>query len=287
MSIKISLTGDIGSGKSTISELLSKKLDARKYSTGNIIRDLARNKNMSVVDFNFYMEEHPEIDYEIDQGLVKMSDIDENIIIDSRMAWKFVQNTFKVYLSTAINVSAQRIHNDKRDVESFSSVAETEKNIKARKASENLRYSTKYNVDFSNLDNFDFVIDTSVASAETLSEYIIRNYLLWINNSDYAKCYMSSLRMIPRIPINESLAPLSLDLSSSDNYVGLVYHQDNFYILNNHNVVAYCIENNIELIPCRLTGFKAEGSSSPTSFNKEIVDGWANYIKEKGKTPLY
>jgi len=250
MNVKISLAGDIGSGKSTISKLLSERLNARIYSTGNLTREMARKKNMTVVDFNYYMDKNPEIDREIDQGLIDLSDIDEDIIIDSRMAWHFVKNTFKVFLSTDINISAKRIHNEKRDTESYSTVEETIERIKARKNSEKLRYFTKYNVDCTDLTLYDFIIDTSVSSPDIICDYILRNYTVWKNNGGYAKCYMTYLRMSPLLSVNDVEVPVALDLTDPVNYVSLLSDGDSFYIIHNHSVVIYCINNNVELIPC-------------------------------------
>ena len=40
MSFKISLAGDLGSGKSTVGKILSRKLGAEVYSTGTIQRQI-------------------------------------------------------------------------------------------------------------------------------------------------------------------------------------------------------------------------------------------------------
>ena len=94
---KISLAGDLGSGKSTVSDILISKLGAEYYSTGSIVRGVAEKMNMTVVELNKYMETHPEIDTMIDDGLRELSSDPRLLIIDSRMAWHFTEGTFKVY----------------------------------------------------------------------------------------------------------------------------------------------------------------------------------------------
>ena len=91
MSIKISLAGDLGSGKSTVSAILVERLGATYYSTGAICREVAASHGMSVVEMNVYMETHPELDHEIDDGVRALSHREENLIIDSRMAFLFVE----------------------------------------------------------------------------------------------------------------------------------------------------------------------------------------------------
>ena len=96
MGNKISLAGDLGSGKSTVAKLLIEALGAEYYSTGAIVRAVAEKRGMTVADLNVYMETHPEIDKEIDDGLVALSEDPRPLIIDSRMAWHFTADTFKV-----------------------------------------------------------------------------------------------------------------------------------------------------------------------------------------------
>ena len=140
MKDKISLAGDLGSGKSTVSKIIIDRLGAEYYSTGAIVRGVAEKHGMTVVELNKYMETHPEIDHEIDDGLVALSDVDKLLIIDSRMAWHFTRGTFKVYLSIDIETGAYRIMNANRDGEHRATLEETVKDTRDRRASEKKRY---------------------------------------------------------------------------------------------------------------------------------------------------
>ena len=106
---KISLAGDLGSGKSTVAKILLAELGAEYYSTGSIVRSIAERMGMEIGELNVYMETHPEIDTEIDDGLVALASDPRALIIDSRMAWHFTAGTFKIYLSTDIEVASARI----------------------------------------------------------------------------------------------------------------------------------------------------------------------------------
>ena len=130
MKDKISLAGDLGSGKSTVSKIIIDRLGAEYYSTGAIVRGVAEKHGMTVVELNKYMETHPEIDHEIDDGLVALSDVDKLLIIDSRMAWHFTRGTFKVYLSIDIETGAYRIMNANRDGEHRATLEETVKDTR-------------------------------------------------------------------------------------------------------------------------------------------------------------
>ena len=70
--IKISLAGDLGSGKSTVGRLLAEKFGAQMYSTGTIQRELAEKMGMTTLELNKYSETHPEIDNMIDERILQI-----------------------------------------------------------------------------------------------------------------------------------------------------------------------------------------------------------------------
>jgi cytidylate kinase len=183
MATIISLTGDLGSGKSTVSNLLCKQLNCDYVYTGAIQRKIADRYNMTTTELNKYSETHPEIDEEIDSTFKALNSA-ENLIVDSRLAWFFIPDSFKVFLKTDLMVSADRISKDRdRKSENYASQAEAVQNIIARKTSENKRYCELYGVDCSNMDNFDLVVDTSFITPAAAAEIIINGYRQWLASS--------------------------------------------------------------------------------------------------------
>lgn len=173
--IKISITGDLGSGKSTVCKFIMEQYGFKIYSIGSIQRSLAQKYNMSILEFNKYMETHTEIDEEIDNELSKIGNRDENMILDSRMAWHFVPQSFKVYLAVDIAIAAKRIYAmDRGNVEAYSNIEDAKAKILQRKSSENFRYLNKYGVDCSLMDNYDLVIDTSYLSPQQITDIIMK-----------------------------------------------------------------------------------------------------------------
>jgi cytidylate kinase len=180
MATKISITGALGSGKSTVCRQLLAGYGLKTFSTGAIQRGIAAGMGMSTLELNKYSETHPEIDRQIDGELEKLSDVDEDMVIDSRMAWHFVRNTFKVYLTADDTVAAERVFGDKRGAaEGYGDVNETLARLRARKESENARYLEKYGVDCGDLTNYDLILDTSEITPETAAELIMTQYRLW------------------------------------------------------------------------------------------------------------
>ena len=176
----ISITGDLGSGKSTVSNLLYKRLGYDYIYTGKIQREIAGRYGMTTLELNKYSETHPEIDEEIDATFRSLND-SANLVVDSRLAWFFIPKSFKVFLKTDLIVSANRILNDsQREEERYLSKEEAVNKIIARKKSENERYMELYGADCSNLSNFNLIVDTSFITPERVAEIILVEYNLWL-----------------------------------------------------------------------------------------------------------
>ena len=195
MKDKISLAGDLGSGKSTVAKILLDRLGAEYYSTGAIVRNIAAKRGMSVVELNVYMETHPDIDNEIDEGITALGDIDKCLVIDSRMAWHFTKGTFKVYLSVDPEVSAIRIMSANREGEHAATLEETVKQTKARRESEKKRYLAQYGVDIKDLTNYSLILDTTTATPEQVAECLLNSFELWQKDKNYNAAFISSERI--------------------------------------------------------------------------------------------
>ena len=195
MADKISLAGDLGSGKSTVADILINRLGAEYYSTGAIVRSIAARHGMSVVELNVYMETHPEIDNEIDNGLVELGKVDKSMIIDSRMAWHFTEGTFKVYLSTDVETSALRIMGANRQGEHASTLEATIADTKARRESEKKRYKTQYGVDIKDLSNYTLIVDTTFATPDEVADCIISALDKWRADKSYRAAFISPDRL--------------------------------------------------------------------------------------------
>lgn len=172
---KITLTGDLGSGKSAVSKLLCASTAYEYVSTGRIQRELARELGLDTLEMNRQADTDPSIDQRIDGIFVSLGQDPRGYIVDSRMAWFFLPGSFKVYLQTDLRVAAERILRDPaRNSEQYASVEEAMEKIRARKESENARFLLKYGADSTNLLNFDLVINTSQRTPEQVADLILQ-----------------------------------------------------------------------------------------------------------------
>jgi len=172
----ITITGDLGSGKSTVAHLLQERLHYNYINTGKILREIALKHNMTTLALNKYAETHPEIDEEIDATFKSLSE-SSNLIIDSRLAWFFLPQSFKVYLKTELAVAIRRISGDRLRInESYASVEEAATQISERKQSENKRYMELYGANCDDLSQFNVIIDTTTITPVQVAEIIITEY---------------------------------------------------------------------------------------------------------------
>lgn len=172
---KITLTGDLGSGKSAVSRILCERTGFEYVSTGRIQRQLAQEMGLDTLEMNRRADTDPSIDQRIDGIFVDLGKDPKGYVVDSRMAWFFLPESFKVYLQADVQIAAARILSDPtRNSEQYASLEEAVEKISARKQSENARFLAKYGADSTNLNNFDLVIDTAQRSPEQVADLILK-----------------------------------------------------------------------------------------------------------------
>lgn len=178
----IALAGDLAAGKGTVSEILIRDLNYGIYRNGEYVRKLAKEKGLDITSFNAYLAEHPEIDLQIEKSAAEYAKDHDNFIIDARLGWYAVPESFKVYLRVDINVAAQRAFNDskRKSTENFETVEEQKADMERRYKSENERYWKLYNVHKEDMSNYDLVIDTTNLLPEEVADIIKSEYKKWL-----------------------------------------------------------------------------------------------------------
>lgn len=158
----ITVSGRAGAGKSTLAKALAKKLTLKRYSSGDLQRQIAKEKGLSLLDLNKLEEQSDALDKLVDKKTADLGRNEDDFVIDGRLTFHFIPRaTLKVFLDADINERARRIFNDERDGDSYKSLADTVKAIKIREASEKKRYKKYYGLDYTKPSNFDLIVDTT------------------------------------------------------------------------------------------------------------------------------
>ena len=174
----IAITGKLGSGKSTVAQVLSEKLGYETYSTGSVQRKAAADMGITTLELNERMMTDPSLDHIIDDTVTKISLERDNIIFDSRMAWHFARNAFRVYINVDTAEAARRVFAAGRgDVETYATEEDAREALEKRAELERERFLDIYGVDYTDPANYDLVIDSTDKTPDITAGIIISEFM--------------------------------------------------------------------------------------------------------------
>lgn len=168
----ISIAGAEGAGKSTIAKMLSAELGWPRYYIGGIRREKARERGLTLAEYNKLGESDPSTDLEVDEYQKKLGETQDNFIIEGRTSWHFIPQSFKIFLGVKIDEAAKRIfaalqENQERNEDSgMNSLADVLESLKKRRESDKKRYQQYFKIDVFDLSHFDYVLDTTNLTVE-------------------------------------------------------------------------------------------------------------------------
>jgi cytidylate kinase len=252
MPLRVTIAGDIGSGKSTVAKRLAELVGVDALSTGGIQRQLAQKRGLTVLELNKLAEEDASIDRDIDSYLMDLSPGD--LVVESRMAWHFVPDTLKAYLYISDKAAARRILGAQRSDEDYRKTADPTEQILARRNSEVIRFKKYYNVDIDNLMNYDLVIDTTFAAVDE----VVKQITEYKEFQNRPTCLIDPRNLVPTQGVRESardqfsIVEKSIQSHGFDFakpiltlYVGHV-----FYVLDGHVRTAAAVRSGTKFVPC-------------------------------------
>ena len=188
----ITIAGDIGSGKSAVGKALSAALGFEYFSTGSLQRAIAEKRGMTTLELNAYSESHPEIDREIDEYSAQLGRERQHFILDSRLAWHFIPQSFKIFLSVAPREAARRILGDSaRTSEHYDGLDRAHHDILERRESERRRFRQLYGLDCGDAGNYDLVVETTGVSFEAVVNVCMDAYSQWSGGEIPEKHWMA------------------------------------------------------------------------------------------------
>ncbi|MFQ6050395.1 MAG: (d)CMP kinase [Candidatus Hydrothermarchaeota archaeon] len=160
--VTITIGGYPGSGTSTLARQLSHRRNLRLVSVGELFREIAKNRGMTLEELSKTAEEDHSIDIELD-NLQKKIAKEGNVVLEGRLSGWMVNGDIKIWLKAPIEVRAKRVA--KRDNLGMKEALEK---IKIRELSERKRYKEIYNIDIDDLSIYDIILSTEKWSPEIL-----------------------------------------------------------------------------------------------------------------------
>lgn len=159
----ITVSGPHGTGKSTYARALANSLGMRYLCAGELFRDLARQKGMTLEAFSKYAANNSEVDSMVD-ARTREEALKGNVVVDAQLgAWMLKNDAaLKLLLVASDEIRFKRIAG--RDQVSF----ETAKiETIAREKIQQDRYRKYYGIDVTDQTIYDLKIDTGL---QTLDE---------------------------------------------------------------------------------------------------------------------
>lgn len=165
----ITIGGLAGTGTSTAAKKLSDYLSIPYISAGDVFRQLAKEHNMTVLEFNEFAEGNDDIDIELDKRQARIANEADNLIVEGRISAFFVNADYRIWLMAPDNVRAERI--SYREDKSLDTVVNE---IIERTASEKRRYQEIHDIDIDNFDIYDVIINTGTFDEQATLDIITK-----------------------------------------------------------------------------------------------------------------
>ncbi|WP_435333572.1 (d)CMP kinase [Haloarchaeobius sp. TZWWS8] len=161
----LTVSGPPGCGTSTTAKGLADALDLEHVSGGDIFRELAAERDLSLAEFNELAEEDDQIDRDLDRRLREIAVERDGIVLESRLAGWLAgdEADFRFWLDAPVSVRGERIA-DREEKTPEQAAEETE----VREASEATRYHEYYGIDIGDLSIYDVCLNTARWDAETV-----------------------------------------------------------------------------------------------------------------------
>jgi len=193
----ITLSGKPGSGKSSTADRIAEILGYTRHSSGDMVRRVLQRNNMTLEEYNNKAEDDHDLDDQIDEELRALRD-QEDIVVDSRLGFYWLPESFKVYLDLDIEVATARIYKDmssnpgRGKTEGLdTSLSGVAREVAGRMIAEQQRFRKLYGVDPYEKSHFDLIIDTSRHNPHSVAVAIFDSYKQWLQNEHWEQKHSS------------------------------------------------------------------------------------------------
>lgn len=174
----ITITGKPCSGKGSVSKIFCQKYNFEYVCTGDMFRELAKSYGYNDV-LEFQKDEVcKNADEIVDSKTTELgkTSIDKNIVVDSRLAWHFIPNSYKVFIDIDWPTAGKRLLEANRKNEQAKDLNSAITKLEDRWKEENSRYLELYNTNNLNPDNYNLVISSANKTPEEIADIIYENY---------------------------------------------------------------------------------------------------------------
>jgi cytidylate kinase len=133
------------------------------------------------LELNIRMKQDRSLDDRLDSTVTRLSRerADDKLIFDSRMAWHFASNVFKIFVTVDPMTAAERVMANPRPEEPYESVEDACTGLIERSRVEQARFLDMYGVDYYDFKNHNLVVDSTRRTPEEIVEIIWEAFLAY------------------------------------------------------------------------------------------------------------
>ncbi len=219
----ITISGEPASGKSTVVKEIKNKYEEQGFnvhiiSVGNVFREMVKKEYLkkypdridtSLADIQNdkdFMAKVRSIDGVIDNEIAKKGrEINEETrpndvyIIDSRLAWSNVPDSYAIRLTVNEAIAGKRVFNDKTrgGEDQYETLDEAIQKTRKRKLGEIERYKERYGINLLDENNYDLIVDTSYTNTKELADIIIAGEEAYRTGKFYPKYWANPTCFLP------------------------------------------------------------------------------------------
>lgn len=150
----VTVGGSIGSGKSTLARAVSQKFDLVHISAGSVMREMAKERGMSLIEFSRYAENDSSIDKLIDDRQKELA-AGGNCVVDGRLSAYMIEADLRIWLDAPLDTRSIRVSEREKIP-----AGDAKTRILDREGSEKKRYLEIYGIDLDDMKPYDLVINT-------------------------------------------------------------------------------------------------------------------------------
>jgi CMP/dCMP kinase len=275
----ITITGEIGSGKSTVGQMLAASLGFEHVSTGRIQRQFAVKQGFTPLELNEASMRDRGLDDAIDSYLRRLNDKGSRLVLDSRLAWHFVERAFDVFVYVDPCVGAKRVLASARKEEVHSDLADAIRNDLRRKRLEDERFARLYGVRCNDPDNYDLVIDSTWTEPQVVADMIRESFQPAGPRRFEGRALLSPRSLYPTKDIRHAAcdetgaiaASIESRGSSSDAPIEVVRFSQYYFIVDGHKRVSCALKAGLDFVPCVIRRADDEAATKGLKYGDAVA----------------
>ena len=167
--MRITISGPPGSGTTTVAKKLAERLGFKFISAGEVFRQLAMERGMTLEEFSKLAEKDMSIDNLVDKKQKELALKYEDVIVEGRLSGWMVDAELKIWIYCNRDIRYERIA--KREEKPIEVVR---RETKLREESEKSRYLKIYGIDVEDKEIYHLMINSGRFDADQIVEIILK-----------------------------------------------------------------------------------------------------------------